>query len=239
VARIRSIKPEFPQSESMGRVSRDARLLFILLWPICDDHGRTRASSRLLANTLFPYDDDARSHIDGWLDELEAEGCIRRYAHGGSTYLEVCKWLIHQKIDKPSKPQFPAFDDDSSTPREDSRTFVLGKEGKGEEGKGEEREERTDDSGKRESRSAAGSRLPTDWQPPQELIDWAKLERPDLNVTSQIDRFRDYWTAKAGKEATKRDWPATFRNWIRNARADGWSGQPMPAAATVKARRLL
>jgi hypothetical protein len=26
--RIRMIKPEFPQSEAMGRVSRDARLLY-------------------------------------------------------------------------------------------------------------------------------------------------------------------------------------------------------------------
>ena len=32
VARIRTIKPEFPQSESVGRLSRDARLLFILVW---------------------------------------------------------------------------------------------------------------------------------------------------------------------------------------------------------------
>ena len=50
MARIRTIKPEFPQSESMGRVSRDARLLFVQLWCICDDHGRTRAASRMLAD---------------------------------------------------------------------------------------------------------------------------------------------------------------------------------------------
>jgi hypothetical protein len=59
MARIRTIKPEFPQSESMGRISRDARLLFVQLWCICDDHGRTRAASRMLASLLFPYDDDA------------------------------------------------------------------------------------------------------------------------------------------------------------------------------------
>lgn len=123
MARIRSIKPEFPQSESMGRVSRDARLLFIQLWPICDDHGRTRAASRMLASLLFPYDDDAPSLIEGWLRELEGEGCIRRYVHDGSAYLEICNWLIHQKIDKPSKPQFPAFDESSrilASPREHS-----------------------------------------------------------------------------------------------------------------------
>lgn len=34
MARIRSIKPEFPQSESIGKLSRDARPLFVLLWTI-------------------------------------------------------------------------------------------------------------------------------------------------------------------------------------------------------------
>ena len=136
MARIRSIKPEFPQSESMGRVSRDARLLFVQLWCICDDHGRTRAASRMLASLLFPYDDDAPSLIEGWLSELQREGCVRLYEHEGSRFLEIPNWLKHQKIDKPSKPQFPAFGESSrilANPREDSSEEGKGKEGKGKE----------------------------------------------------------------------------------------------------------
>lgn len=138
MARIRSIKPEFPQSESMGRVSRDARLLFVQLWCICDDHGRTRAASRMLASLLFPYDDDAPSLIDGWIGELVREGCVRVYEHDGGHFLEIPNWLKHQKIDKPSKPQFPAFGESSRILASVSRTFVGGKEGKGGEGKGKE-----------------------------------------------------------------------------------------------------
>lgn len=135
MARIRSIKPEFPQSESLGRVSRDARLLFIELWCICDDHGRTRAASRMLASLLFPYDDDAPDLIDGWLDELEAQDCIRRYEVDGSSYLFIPKWLIHQKIDKPSKPQFPEPPETSARTREGSENTPprKGREGKGRE----------------------------------------------------------------------------------------------------------
>jgi hypothetical protein len=59
VARIRTIKPEFVESESVGKLSREARLLFILLWTFVDDAGRARASSRLLTSRLYPYDDDA------------------------------------------------------------------------------------------------------------------------------------------------------------------------------------
>lgn len=107
MARIRTIKPEFQQSESMGRVSREARLAFILLWPQCDDLGRIRGKSRMLASILFPYDEDAPDRIDGWLSELEAEGCIVRYEDGGAAYIAVCKWH-HQKIDRPSPSKFPA-----------------------------------------------------------------------------------------------------------------------------------
>ncbi len=123
MARIRTIKPEFPQSESMGRVSRDARLLFIQLWTLCDDSGRTRAASRMLASLLFPYDNDAGKLIDGWLEELEREECIVRYSVDGSTYLQILKWLNHQKIDKPSQSKIPPFDESSrilANPRERS-----------------------------------------------------------------------------------------------------------------------
>lgn len=115
MARIRTIKPEFPQSESMGRVSREARLLFVNLWTLSDDAGRARGASRMLASLLYPYDDDAPSLIDGWLAELEAEGCVTRYISDGSTYLQINKWLEHQKIDKPSKSKIPEFAEPSRT----------------------------------------------------------------------------------------------------------------------------
>ena len=115
--RIRSIKPEFWESESLGRVSREARLLFIGLFSCCDDHGRARASSRLLASRLYPYDDDALKKLPAWIEELEKERCIRLYKVNGESYLDIPKWLNHQKIDKPSASKLPPFDDS----REDSR----------------------------------------------------------------------------------------------------------------------
>lgn len=121
--RIRTIKPEFPQSESMGRLSRDARLLFVQMWTLADDSGRLRGNSRMLASLLFPYDDDAPSLIDGWISELEREGCVVRYIAENQTYIEICKWLIHQKIDKPSLSKIPKFNESSrilANPREHS-----------------------------------------------------------------------------------------------------------------------
>lgn len=135
MGRIRTIKPEFPQSESMGRLTREARLCFILLWTIVDDSGRTRASSKLLAGLLYPYDDDAAKRIPSWLDELRDEQCVNLYEVEGTTYLEIVKFNIHQKIDKPSQPKWPAFSEGSESIRgvvdEPSVTYGKGREGKG------------------------------------------------------------------------------------------------------------
>lgn len=121
MARIRTIKPEFPQSETVGKLSRDARLLFVQLWTIVDDAGRTRAASRMLASLLYPYDDDAKKLIERWLEELEQHSAIRRYEVDGSQYLEIVKWLDHQKIDRPSPSRLPAYREGEPSPREESR----------------------------------------------------------------------------------------------------------------------
>lgn len=121
MARIRTIKPEFPQSESIGRLSREARLCFVLLWTLSDDSGRLRGNSRMLASLLYPYDDDAKELIDGWLAELECERCVVRYQVEGETYLEICNWLKHQKIDKPSQSKIPPIPGGFAKPREDSK----------------------------------------------------------------------------------------------------------------------
>ena len=128
--RIRTIKPEFWESETLGRVSREARLLFVGLFSCCDDSGRTRASSRLLASRLFPYDDDALENLPVWLDELVAAKCVRIYVVDGETFLDIPNWLKHQKIDKPSQSKLPEFRVEFEKPREDSRKIAL-EQGKG------------------------------------------------------------------------------------------------------------
>ena len=78
------------------------------------------------------------------------------------------------------------------------------------------------------------SRLPASFVP-----DWdfaAGLGFGSAEAAIEFDKFRDYWTAKAGRNATKLDWAATWRNWMRNAgrpalppRASGPPGARNPA----------
>jgi hypothetical protein len=208
VARIRSIKPEFPQSESMGRVSRDARLLFVMLWTISDDHGRSRAHSRMLASLLFPYDDDAGVLLPKWMAELENEGCISLYDVGGSQYLQINNWGKHQKIDKPSKPIFPGIDDISEDIRESSRdTREVSSEDlrKGsKEGKG---------SAEGDSRDEPREKLPPvcllplntgpDFQVTEDHLAEFKQAYPAVDVMQQLKAMRAWLIANPVKRKTK------------------------------------
>ena len=61
--------------------------------------------------------------------------------------------------------------------------------------------------------------MPADWVLPKTWGDWALENRADLDrqgVLHLAEQFRDHWIALAGAKATKVDWAATWRNWVRN-----------------------
>lgn len=67
--------------------------------------------------------------------------------------------------------------------------------------------------------AARGSRLPADWQLPKAWGEWALGEFPQwtaAKVRTEAAKFADHWRAKSGKDATKVDWLATWRNWCRS-----------------------
>jgi hypothetical protein len=68
---------------------------------------------------------------------------------------------------------------------------------------------------RRKEATGRGSRLPVDWQPSSAEVAFA-LDRgvARSRVDTEAEKFRNYWTAKSGAGATKRDWSATWRNWI-------------------------
>jgi hypothetical protein len=62
------------------------------------------------------------------------------------------------------------------------------------------------------------TRLPDDWKPDREYWDAAKLINNSMTQEWFVQvghKFKDYWIAKSGKDATKADWLATWRNWVR------------------------
>ncbi|KQS79057.1 hypothetical protein ASG25_10755 [Rhizobium sp. Leaf384] len=63
-----------------------------------------------------------------------------------------------------------------------------------------------------------GTRLPDDWQLPAGWGQWAIDQgHSEASIRLEADRFRDHWIGKSGRDASKADWLATWRNWMRSA----------------------
>jgi len=67
------------------------------------------------------------------------------------------------------------------------------------------------------TKNPAASRLPEDWRLPAEWRQWAAQYSTfsHNDICEMADRFKDYWLAKSSKDASKRCWFATWRNWVR------------------------
>ena len=76
------------------------------------------------------------------------------------------------------------------------------------------------------------TRIPDGWQPTPELLAWAHATVPGVNAAWETEQFRDYWSAASGQRATKADWAATWRQWMRNA-AKYAQTPPRPAPANA------
>jgi hypothetical protein len=65
-----------------------------------------------------------------------------------------------------------------------------------------------------------GTRIPEDFEVTPEMVSWAAKNAPSVDGRRQTAQFVDYWTAATGRTATKRDWVAAWRTWMRNAEDD-------------------
>lgn len=99
-------------------------------------------------------------------------------------------------------------------------------EGKGREGRrreGKEDSSKIQKTGGLDARERAndprGQRLPEDWNPGPEGGRFAR--ELGLDPARVFDKFRDYWTAKPGKDGRKTDWQSVWRNWCRNEMGHG------------------
>ena len=64
--------------------------------------------------------------------------------------------------------------------------------------------------------------MPKDWVLPETWAAEAKrilveLNRPDMTVSVEAEKFRDHFVAQPGQKGRKADWLATWRNWVRKS----------------------
>lgn len=69
----------------------------------------------------------------------------------------------------------------------------------------------------RENAPKRGTRIPDDFEVTPEMVAWHRENTPEVDGAYETSKFLDYWHAKSGRDATKLDWPGTWRNWMRKA----------------------
>lgn len=102
MARIRSIKPKFWDDVKIGRISRDARLLYIGLWTFADDLGVVIADPVWLKSKIFPYDRIQIQQLEAWLEMLEKTGFISLLTVKSESFYYLPTFSRHQVINKPN-----------------------------------------------------------------------------------------------------------------------------------------
>jgi hypothetical protein len=253
VARIRTVKPEFFESDTLAKVSRDSRLTFIGLFTLADDLGRLRYLPKKLAGELFPLDDDVTYvEIEKWIDELEAIDCVRVYEVKGKTYIHLPEWEKHQRIDHPSVSRIPEpLANLSRKSREDvapgSRNLDLGSRNLD---LGSARPEAAPQTPTPEPepnpapkvaakpKTKRKTQFPDDFVFTEDMRDWPTSQRAvqqGAKLEDEFEKFRDWHTAKG---SIMQDWRAAFRTWLRNYRPGGGGGYRAPPSVMDELREI-
>jgi len=113
MARIRSVKPEFWADEDLADLPRDARLLYIGLWNLADEHARLRGDPRYVKGQVFPYDDDLPpAGVEVLLNALVVAKKAVRYRVAGKQYIFLPNLGKHQRLEAEKVPsRLPAPED--------------------------------------------------------------------------------------------------------------------------------
>jgi hypothetical protein len=115
MARIRSLKPEAFQSETLAEISLSAERTFYGMSTLADDHGRFADKPAQINGDLWSMRNACTSgtphtpvDLEDELTEMDKAVLVCRYVGcDGKRYGHFMTWSRHQKIDKPSKPRYP------------------------------------------------------------------------------------------------------------------------------------
>lgn len=102
MARIRTIKPKFWDDVKIGKLSRDARLLYIGMWNFCDDLGVIIAEPIWLKSKIFPFDQIQLQQFERFCAELQKLGFISLFSYKNEKFYYLPKFSNHQVINRPN-----------------------------------------------------------------------------------------------------------------------------------------
>lgn len=216
-------------SERVNALSPPAEVFYRRLMSVVDDYGRFDGRPGLLRVSCFPLRVDTvrEADISRWIAECVKAGLLVLYAVGGKPYLELQDFKQQQR----AKSKCPSPSDGQMLDVCEADAKQVLSKGSADVHLGGVVSEvvgvlpsppappaPTPAAPKAPASAPVdpkGSRLPSDWVLPDDWATWCEEQRPDLDPRQVADGFRDFWVGKAGRDARKTDWLATWRNWCR------------------------
>jgi hypothetical protein len=119
--RIRSIKPEMLDDEVVAALPHLEWRLFVSLWLLADDYGNLRGRAAMIRGNALWATLESDDQTEDAIESLVSKGLLAHYSVRGQSYLHICGWTRHQRVDKPGKPAVPAYVEDYCDSRENSR----------------------------------------------------------------------------------------------------------------------
>ncbi|WP_294567579.1 hypothetical protein [uncultured Arthrobacter sp.] len=215
--KIRGFKADLWTDEDFVELSPFARLLWMGMWNYACDNGHLADKSKQIKMRVLPTDDVNCAEL---LRELEQNRRIVRR----DGVITIPNFTRHQKPDKRyfvtcDLPDCTKPDGDSQRETRGGHTEprsgpAVGSQGPHDEvNRGEVNRGDGEGAAADKPRSTRAHQLPADWAPSEAHASLAAERGVHLN--EETVKFRD-WTVSMA--VAKKDWDATFRNWLRNAR---------------------
>lgn len=219
------IKPEFWSSETLMRVSRDARLTFIGLWNFCDDYGFCINSIRRIIGDIYPYDESVtEAKAKQWINELIEHKLMIPVDYNSKHLLFVKGWGEHQTVQHKSKRAHiePADLEEviKGSLKSHESLIQVYLESHAPKRKKKEKEESN-----KEERNII---------PPK--IEWVIKYCNENKFSTDPQGFMD-WNESKGKWSTMKDWQATIRTWERRNSTQQGQEQELSLMERMEKRR--
>lgn len=216
----RIIRDELLDSERWLSLPRNThRLAFVCLIPKADPLGNMESSDgQLYRLWRDPLKLDARSAVPEILEALVSVDLVRLYTDAEKRYLHIPRFKQRLRYLGRLCPLSPwtTVEEKQRVENNSPGDRLALTRGAPAEVKRSEVEVKRSEEKQTKSKSVRATRLPPDWQLPEDWKTWAiKVFHLEPQKVVRIGlMFRDFWHAKAGANAAKMDWFATWRIWV-------------------------
>ncbi len=244
MARNRVVKPDFWEDEKLGTISITARFVFIGLWTNSNDYGVVKGNATLLKTRILPYDEIKKGEFEKWLSELEKIKVIVPFIHNGEKFYFIKHFSDHQRVDKPSKSNYPdppkdVIEEFLNNSRDSSNTLsTLSRDSSDQEE--EEVEEKLKEV--KEKRRGKKATNPTS----EKIFEWSEYVKnsfdevltdddwinaqekkyPTVDIKKTISEELEYWSSDEGFEKRKGSMNCNWKTTLYKAFKCNWRGVP-------------